>query len=388
MKNNQVNKLGCEDQSTWILPGLLCVSLVCNSVLLYVQPLTNPQPAVDAFSADMLASIEKTSLKDQQEDRLLHSSQEVQHWHVFYEKGDEEFVKALKALGMPDAMVHAFAMGRASIERLQKEEQLLFDTPYWKDTSHSLTLVHSQSAERMQSLTKTIFGEERSEENSTERVRRRYMQLRLSHHIPPHQQGSGLKASMYFERLHQEEMKELSAFLSADELAAYELRHSGDARRMASLLGKMDPDKDEFTKIMQMKADQEIIMQAMSSGTDWTDTTFNEDQWDNYDRIVKQLETGLGKERFEAFNYTQIPMYSYARAFQNEYALSDETFDQIIQIGIASMGKGNLSRRYSNRRSDGHLPYRNKLKQMITADTYAAFVQHLSYFFPVGFFEE
>ena len=43
-------------------------------------------------------------------------------------------------------------------------------------------------------------------------------------------------------------------------------------------------------------------MQAMSSGTDWTDTTFNEDQWDNYDRIVKQLETGLGKERFEAFN--------------------------------------------------------------------------------------
>jgi hypothetical protein len=103
---------------------------------------------------------------------------------------------------------------------------------------------------------------------------------------------------------------------------------------------------------------------------------------------VKQLETGLGKERFEAFNSTQIPMYSYARAFQNEYALSDDTFDQIIQIGIASMGKGNLSRRYSNRRSTGHLPYRKKLKQMLTADTYAALVQHLSYFFPVGFFEE
>lgn len=194
--------------------------------------------------------------------------------------------------------------------------------------------------------------------------------------------------SLYVEQLRKEEMQELSAILSKEELIEYELKHSSEARRMSSLLKKMHPSKDEFTKIMQMESDKETIMQAMSSGTDWADNTFNEDQWDNFNLIVEQLESDLGKDRFNQFNRTQLPMYRQARAFQIEYSLNDEAFDRIIQIGIEMIGKGNLSRRYSNKKSTGYKPYQNELKRLFTPDTYQALVLHMSYFFPIGFFEE
>lgn len=309
-------------------------------------------------------------------------------WKDLANQDDDAFIDSLKSMGMPSKMIHQFSLGRVVANHRATEQNLLFEQPYWKDISSELVALKEASESKVNALSQKILGDPYAGMDAVERIRRQYGAKKWKMTPVKFQEGNSILYHIKMDQLEAEELRELSKFLTEEQLRDYQLKHSWKARHTASMLKLVEPEEDEFLQIMQAEMEKMVLTEAMNKGSSWGDTSFNEDMWLSQEALLDELTRNLGEERYQDYNRTQLPAYSTVRALQDMFGFSNDVVNQILDLRMDMQqtlmsGLGGFPGDKTTFK--GH---KEKLQNILSEEAYKALVDHAAYHFPRGFFSE